>query len=62
MEEEFSHVIHYCFLREMKQVDIIAEMKRVYKNDAPGDSTVYKWYKRFRERKRQKMTLGQGNS
>lgn len=52
MEEEFSHVIHYCFLREMKQVDIIAEMKRVYKNDAPGDSTVYKWYKRFRERKR----------
>ena len=49
MEEEFRYVIHYCFLREMKPVDIISEMKRAYKSNAPGDSTIYKWYNRFRD-------------
>ena len=49
MNTEFRPVIHYCFLREMNAKDIFAEMKSAYKGNTPGESTIYKWLKRFKE-------------
>ena len=49
MNTEFRSVIHYCFLREMNAKDIFAEMKSAYKGNTPGESTIYKWLKRFKE-------------
>lgn len=46
---EFRYVIHYCYLRGMKPKDIKEEMQIAYKDQAPGDSTIYKWFNRFKD-------------
>lgn len=42
-------MIHYCFLRGLRPKEIIEEMHSAYKDQAPGDSTIYKWFGRFNE-------------